>query len=247
MSDTTVGGGELQFDTAVPKGGSSPAATGTVMCQSCSHPITSTYYDVSGQSTCAACRTTIGTLMETPSGAGPLLKAALFGVGGGIAGAIVYYAVLALTGYEVGLVAIVIGYMVGYTVRKGAGGGGRRFQVMAVLLTYLAVGLAYTPIAIKGAVDEEKKATAAQASGRKLETETGAEAEPTLSAGLALAGVALLALALPVLVVVGGLPSSLISAAIIFFGMAQAWKMTGKPPLVITGPFRVGAHPAPAA
>jgi hypothetical protein len=49
--------------------------------------------------------------------------------------------------------------------------------------------------------------------------------------------------ALPVLVIVGSLPSGLISAAIIFFGMAQAWKMTGRPAIEITGPYRVGAGP----
>jgi hypothetical protein len=53
-------------------------------------------------------------------------------------------------------------------------------------------------------------------------------------------------LALPVMVVVGGLPASLISAAIIFFGMRQAWRMTGVPRLQITGPYRVGAPRASA-
>ena len=39
----------------------------------------------------------------------------------------------------------------GLRVRKGAGGrGGRRFQILAVVLTYWAVGLAYTPLAFKG-------------------------------------------------------------------------------------------------
>jgi hypothetical protein len=46
-----------------------------------------------------------------------------------------------------------------------------------------------------------------------------------------------------VLIIVGSLPSGLISAAIIFFGMAQAWKMTGTPVIEITGPYRVGAGP----
>jgi len=46
--------------------------------------------------------------------------------------------------------------------------------------------------------------------------------------------------ALPVIMVVGSLPSGLISAAIIFFGMRQAWVMTGVSHLEISGPYRVG-------
>ena len=48
-----------------------------------------------------------------------------------------------ITGYEIGIVAIGIGYLVGKAVRKGAGGfGGTRYQVLAVFLTYAAIALA---------------------------------------------------------------------------------------------------------
>jgi hypothetical protein len=53
--------------------------------------------------------------------------------------------------------------------------------------------------------------------------------------------------ALPVIVVVGSLPSGLISAFIIFIGMRQAWRMTGVPLLQILGPYRVGAVRAASA
>ena len=49
------------------------------------------------------------------------------------------------------------------------------------------------------------------------------------------------AFALPVIAVVGSLPSGLLSGAIIFFGLRQAWHMTGAPHVVVTGPYRVGA------
>jgi hypothetical protein len=58
-----------------------------------------------------------------------LLRAALFGIGAGILGAAIYYGVLALTGYNIGLVAIGVGILVGRAVRKGSGGfGGRGYQ-----------------------------------------------------------------------------------------------------------------------
>ena len=118
--------------------------------------------------------------MEPPRGAGPFVMALLFGLGAGIAGAIIYYAVIAITNFEIGIVAILIGYMVGYAVRKGAGGrGGRRFQVLAVALTYIAVGLAYTPIAMKGGYDEDDGLERSRRSAAPTQLEkTGASPSP---------------------------------------------------------------------
>ena len=223
--DTDRDGTELQFDTAVPQGGASGAAR-TLSCGYCARPIAGEYFDVSGRTTCAECRGTIAALMQVPPGAGPFLTAALFGMGAGIAGAAIYYAVIAVTNFEIGIVAILIGYMVGYTVRKGAGGrGGRRFQILAVVLTYLAVGLAYTPLAMKGA-------------WAALQT---ASAVVVVKAAVL---IVIFAFALPVIAVIGSLPAGLLSAAIIFFGLKQAWRMTGRPPLVVTGPYRVGDRAA---
>jgi hypothetical protein len=213
---------------------------GAVTCSLCQRTIHSEYYDVSGHAACADCRGSAEALTQTPRGAGPLLKAGVFGLGAGIVGAIIYYAVIAITDFEIGIVAILIGYMVGYGVRKGAGGrGGRRFQVLAIALTYAAVALAYTPIVIQA----ELKHHAARREQAKAEERP----EKTRSLPAAIAIVAGLVAALPILVIAGGLPSSLISAAIIFFGMQQAWKMTRVTALEITGPYRVGAPPSTAA
>src|SRR5262249_50414870 len=115
MSDDLTGtGSNLQFDTAMPQGGATVAA---LNCGFCARPIGNEYYDGSGRTPCGTCHATIGTLMQTPQGAGPLALAALFGLGAAIAGAIVYYAVVAITNFEVGIVAILIGYMVGWAVR----------------------------------------------------------------------------------------------------------------------------------
>src|SRR5215510_10190097 len=116
MSDMS-GGSPLQFDTAMPRGGPAGGETVAFACKACHRPITSTYYDVSGDPTCAECRTKIGAILETPTGVAPLVKAGFFGIGAGIAGAIVWYAVLALTGFQAAIIAILIGYMVGYAVR----------------------------------------------------------------------------------------------------------------------------------
>jgi hypothetical protein len=148
--------------------------------------------------------------LASGTGPVPLVRAAVFGLGAAIAGAILYYAIIAITNLEIGLVAIVIGYMVGWAVRKGAGErGGRLFQVIALVLTYLSVGMAYLPLAMKG-INE--------ISARAL----------------------VLVFTLPFLVVFGSLPSGLISALIIGFGMMQAWRMTAAHQISIAGPFKVG-------
>jgi hypothetical protein len=243
MANSANGGSsDLQFDSITPQGG---PATKAVGCAYCKRPIGAEYYDVSGKSACAGCRGRIEALIDTPRDAGPFLLALLFGGVAGIVGAILYYAVIAITHFEIGIVAIVIGYMVGYAVRKGAGGrGGRRFQVLAVLLTYLAVGLAYTPIAVKGAIQGRTKSTASATAAPANEISNAPATRPSLVRLVVL--IAGFIVALPVMVVVGGLPASVISAAIIFFGMRQAWRMTGVPRLRITGPYRVGAPQASA-
>jgi hypothetical protein len=187
----------------------------------------------------------------------PLITAGAFGLGAGIVGAAIYYAVIAIANLEIGIVAILIGYMVGYAVRKGARGrGGRRFQVLAVALTYASVALAYTPLAFKQVLDTDRdpqKTTAATASvedSAAIATDSQpAETTRPSGRGALFALVFLLALiaALPVMVVIGSFPSGLISALIIFIGMRQAWLMTGVPVLQILGPYRVGTVPAASA
>ena len=176
----------------------------------------------------------------------PLAIAAIFGLGAALAGAAIYYAVIAITDFEIGLVAILIGYMVGFAVRKGAGGrGGLRFQILAALLTYGAVGLAYTSLAVKAGIDERRAAHSSGAQAPADVPSAGAEASsgtaPAMpSTALFLVYAAWLVVSFPVLVVIGSMPSGLINALIIFFGIRQAMRMTAAPVLHFSGPFRIG-------
>ena len=205
---------ELQFERVVTDRPAS-AANGApaVVCAGCHARLETEYYDINGRTFCDSCRGKVEALGETPHGLMPFAIAALFGLGAALAGAAIYYAVIAVTNLEIGLVAILIGYMVGYAIRKGARGrGGLRFQILAAVLTYCAVGLAYTPLVIK------------------------AGSAPAAAAGLIVA--------LPVLVVIGSMPSGVINALIIFFGIRQATRMTAAPVLQISGPFRIGTSPS---
>ena len=242
---------ELQFERAITEAApasTSGAADASAICASCQTAVGTDYYSVNGNSVCRVCRVQLLAVTETPRGAGPLLRAAAFGGVAGVIGAAIYYGVIAITNFEIGIVAILIGYMVGWAVRKGAGErGGRRFQILAIALTYGAVALAYTPLVFMDSSDQSSQAgTALTKSGAEPAStavpEDDAAAAPS-SGGFVVGIVFLLGFiaALPVMMVVGSLPSGLISAAIIFFGMRQAWAMTGIPRLEISGPYRVGA------
>lgn len=244
---------DLQFDrvvTAATPAALTAADRPAVTCRGCQSPITTEYFQVNDSVFCARCRTAVEAAAETPRGVAPFAIAALFGLGAGLVGAIVYYAVIALANLEIGLVAVLIGYMVGYAVRKGAGGrGGRRFQILAVALTYASVALAYTPIVVKQIIDDiDAKKTSAVSPAATAEAATPS-APPQMGLGslaLGLGMIALGALSLPILVIVGSLPSGLLSAIIIFVGMRQAWRMTAAPAFVVYGPYRVGSEPAVA-
>ena len=245
--DASAALGELQFDRAIGTTLAAGASSVAVSCSACLAAIDTEYYDVNGKVLCVRCRTAVESALETPRGIRPLVTAAVYGFGAAIAGAIIYFLVIAIAKIEIGIVAILIGYMVGYAVRKGSGGrGGRRFQILAVALTYAAIGLAYTPIVVQAVRNSSRtQRTAPTSDGRPAATRA-AEATPG-GTGTFVAIMGLLAFVgmLPLLVVWGSLPSGLITALIIFIGMRQAWKMTGTWPLQIFGPYRVG-RPAAA-
>ena len=291
MSESNSGSGDsLQFDRAENADAAAASAPpAAVECSSCQSPIKTYYYHVDGNVVCAKCKQTAAQALKSHTGVGAFLKAFLVGGIAALLGAGIYYGVIAITNFEIGIVAILIGFMVGFGVRLGAGGrGGRRYQVLALVLTYFAVGVAYAPLALKGAMDsaEQTRAEIADSLAALADADStdiassdsddsvdvASDADDSLTVALAgtagdstalaatkigagtvalgaiilIAGSFAMIFALPVLVVFGSLPSGLISAAIIAFGMQQAWKMTAGHTASITGPYRVGsAEPPP--
>jgi hypothetical protein len=247
MSDEDT---ELQFDRVVTE--STPDATArelTVVCTACHAAIPTEYFQINGKVFCGRCRRIVESVAETPGGIGPLATAGLFGLAAGIAGAAIYYGVIAIAHLEIGIVAILIGYMVGYAVRRGARArGGLRFQILAVALTYVSVAFAYTPLVFQQARagrNAQNERASTMTDRRPDETSSGGSRQPNGRSSpfgwVLLAGFIAL---LPVLMIVSSFPSGLISAFIIFIGMRQAWRMTGAPSLEILGPYRVGAEAA---
>jgi hypothetical protein len=227
MADPNPG---LQFDHAEFEGNAPASAT----CTSCQKPLADTYYEVGGQVTCESCKRQIESSWDQSSdfGArvGRLLRAAIFGTLAGAAGCGLYYLVLALTGWQVGLISILVGWMVGGAVRAGARRrGGWLYQGLAMFLTYTAIVFSYVPIILK-------EAQAAQTMS-----------EVQQSGPIAIVIMAILAIpflyVLPFLMLAED-PGSLISILIIAFGVYEAWKMNKKEQLQVTGPYSLAARAA---
>ena len=237
----------LQFETAIPRDvptEQGTAAAAGVMCVACQRPILDKYFDANAQSVCESCRNEIAPHAGR-HGMGCARARGLFGVVAAILGAILYYAVIAITDFEIGIVAIAIRLHGGLRCPHGTRGrGGRRFQVLALLLTYWAVGLAYTPFLFSALSEDDATQQASTNTSTNItvaadvpaapDSTDGADASDTSNPLLALAVLLAIPLTLPVLTVVSSLPGGLISAAIIAFGMHQAWRMTGVPQVVIT-------------
>lgn len=139
-----AGSGGLQFERA--EFADRPAAK----CSACAGGIQDAYFTVNGNVVCATCRERVAAQATGGSGIQRFAKAALLG---GIAAAMgcgIYYAILALSGYELGLIAILVGWMVGKAVSNGSGRrGGWVYQLLAVFLTYTAIVTSYIPLLMR--------------------------------------------------------------------------------------------------
>ena len=121
MTDTPVPSdstGDLQFQTSEPSDapGSAPAHA----CALCHQQVDGEYYALGDNLVCPACAAQVQA-PATGSRAVRVAKATLYGAGAGLLGAIIWYAIRRVTNMEIGLVAIVVGIMVGTAVRQGIG------------------------------------------------------------------------------------------------------------------------------
>jgi hypothetical protein len=216
---------------------------GEAQCTECKRPLAGSYFDVNGQMVCEACRYGIESRHTAGSGASRFVRAFGAGAAAALGGALLYYAILALTGYEIGLIAIAVGYGVGVAVRWGANArGGWLYQALAIGLTYLAITTGYF---FTAAFDQSmwQADTAATVSAAPSPTASAADATgaaPTgtpstlreIPVGLRLALLFAIALISPFL---GGF-ENIIGLIIIAIGLYEAWKLNQRTELTITGP-----------
>jgi hypothetical protein len=211
-------------------------------CGACAVPLTTEYFEANGTTVCRSCCEQVRAIGTAGSSATRALRAFGAGVGAAVAGSILYYAILALTGYEFGLIAIVVGMAVGKAVNWGAyGRGGWRYQTMAIALTYVAIVSSYVPLIFAEAgkeVSATATAASAEAGAQPAETQSAADQPPTASGALiAIVMLTGLVLAIPFL---GG-AQNIIGLIIIGIGLYEAWKFNRKPQISITGPHAIAA------
>jgi hypothetical protein len=234
--------GDLQFSRAEPAQGQA-----TLACASCNRPIADSYFEVNGQVVCASCRSILEDQWQKGGSVGRFGKAFALGLLAMIACSILWYAVLKLTDAQWGILAIVVGFVVGGAVRKGSNGrGGWRYQTLAILLTYTAIVSSYVPFILEGL--REKSVQVSEQPSAKPDAAVKADAEasrqPPGAVAIVIGLVALLALlyATPFL---AGLENA-IGILIIGFALYEAWKLNKKVELRITGPYQVASGAAPA-
>jgi uncharacterized membrane protein len=248
----------LQFDKAIYK----DAAVHQSACAICKLALPGSYYNINGAVACPDCKNRLESEFTSRNSAGGIFKALAFGIPAAILGAVIYYAILALSGYEIGLVAILIGWMVGAAVHQGSGRrGGLAFQIVAAVLTYVAICSTYIPAILRASVQYQqtgqtspqpvslrlnrdfvlgaREAQAADTQHEKMEgSNTLLVNEKNITFFEYLIGfgmIFLLALAAPFL---GGF-QNIIGILIVGFGVWEAWKMNKKIVFHIQGPFQI--------
>ena len=238
----------FQMTTEVPRFNVVDAITpvGTAPCAECRGPIVDTYFETDQGVMCAACRARIAASASSPND-GRIGRAMMFGVVAALASAAAYFALLATTGREMTVLILLLGFAVGKAVRVGSRSrGGRRFQWLAVGLTYLAVAATYVPFVMKGysrqSMAVAETFTVPNADARYLGVATApvaaATAAPSLgSTALGFGGLLLLAIAAPLLEGANNMFVLLFTLG----ALTQAWRMNRSTVRVITGPYRVRA------
>jgi len=232
----------LQFDSA--------EQAGTVSCKACGSSLPDQYYVVNGNVVCERCRRAVEEDWNRGSAAGRLSKALVLGILATIGCSILWYAVIKLTGYELGILAIVVGFVVGSAVRKGSNGrGGWRYQALAIFLTYTSIVTSYVPLIIEEAVSQRnaqitKAAPASDSTVAAAADSTAASLSKIGPVGVAIAIVLFLGFiyAMPFLAGI----QNVLGILIIGFALYEAWKLNHRTELSVSGPHQISTSGAPA-
>jgi hypothetical protein len=123
-------------------------------CKFCGMPVPGTYYRVDINLVCTRCGKAVRHAQNVV-----FIRALTFGLVAAIAGCAIYSTIAIATGWNLSVISLLVGLMVGKGMMAGSHGSGeRRYQVVAALLTYAAVSLATVPASLSYAVTQQVKA-----------------------------------------------------------------------------------------
>jgi hypothetical protein len=221
-------GPDIQFDRAEPL---TPDASPRT-CVGCNTVIRDSYYTAGGRLICTNCADRIHATKPPEPGTKGLLRAALYGAGAALLGTIVYFAVLALSGYEIGFIAVGVGWLVGKAVHKGGFGcGGWKLQALAVGLTYCSIVGSYVPLAVRTIIAKQSQSATSAADRPALQSP---ESSSTAGVGIMLGLLLLFGYALAAPFLAGF--RNILGLFIIGLGLYEAWRLNRRPELVLSGP-----------
>lgn len=115
-------------------------------CALCRSPIGSYYFIANGEVLCAACRDGVLAVSERSLGIEAFVTATFVSFAAVAAGAGAHYAVAKFAGINFLATPVVIGLLTGLAARSGSlRQGGARYQLLALVLTYLTIACIYAP------------------------------------------------------------------------------------------------------
>src|SRR5262245_43444446 len=228
---------DLQFQHAEPVA-EAAAATGSSArtCVACKQPCGDSYYHAQGQVVCPPCAYRIQNGLQAPPPLS-LIRAALYGGAAALGGCTLYALVAIVLNAEIGLIAILVGWMVGKAIRHASYGlGGRPQQILAVTLTYFAITTSYIPVILYQAAKNPQRVEQQQSQTKAAPEET----RPRMGAGGLVLYLLMIAAIAPFLSLTSGIPG-LISIFILFIGLQRAWKLTERSEILLMGPYTAEA------
>jgi uncharacterized protein (DUF983 family) len=220
--------------------------TQEITCKSCGQKISSAFYRVNQAPVCAACIERLQQQLPRDSHQA-FVRGLLFGVGAAVVGLGIYAGFAIATGLVIGFVSLAVGYLVGKAIVMGSHGvGGRRYQIVAVALTYMAVSLAAVPIALSVHMQHRQQHPPASASSIEPAAAPASAPPPRMSPAKALGTLTVLGLASPFLDFADPM-HGVIGLIILLVGMRIAWQLTAARRLNISGPVPLAQRAPPVS
>lgn len=231
---------------------------GTERCRICGNLVSGEYFRVNNLMACSKCAGEAQAGQPTDSHAA-FARALFFGIGASILGFALYSGIAIVAGFTIGYFALGVGWLVAKGMMKGSNGiGGRRYQIVAVLLTYVAIAFAEIPIGLAYAfkhrpAQTQHSATSSESSpgaqsnpngaGNSSAADSAAPAQaspsrPRPNLGKAIVTLAFVGFAAPFLELQNP-AHGLIGLVILFVGLSISFRMTAAKPLAVEGPYSV--------
>ena len=236
----------LSFDRAHYEGDPPPADA----CAYCHRALPTDYYRVGPHLACSNCASHAQSLIP-PDAHSAYTRALLFGLVASVLACAIYSLLQINLTFNIGYFAIGVGWIIGFAMKKGAQHhGGRRYQITAAILTYVAITVSFVPATLHQMNKQKAGTTASSSSSQSSATDdanpsadnptTPTPAKPKTGIRTFLAAILLLlgiGLVSPVLILFSSPFMGLIHLFIIYLGVQFAWKFTASPTVVVQGPF----------